>query len=334
MYNPVAAFLYVDNKQRRGSVNTNLICSADEGGMNLKMQTTRLFEIIYLLLSNENMTAKELASRFGVSTRTIYRDVDHLSLAGIPIYMEKGRGGGIRLLPEFVLNKSILSTQEQNEILNALQGLSQVGLGEAGQVLERLSGIFKKTVTNWLEVDFSDWSFGDGNMFEMFKQAILERRVVVFDYFSAYGQKTHRQLEPIQLWFKSRAWYVKGYCLSKQSVRLFKLSRVRNLVITTSEFSERELLTAGHDSPESDHRPMTTMQLRIAPEMVHRVYDEFLEDMIELQQDGSYIVTVTWPEDNWVYGFILAFGEYIEVISPGHLREIIKNKAEKIAEMY
>ena len=119
----------------------------------------RLFEIIYILLNKKSTTARELAEHFGVSQRTIYRDVDTLSLADIPVYTEKGKGGGISLLPDFVLNKSILSEQEQNEILSALQGLSSVKTTETDQVLKKLSTIFNKNTVNWLEVDFSDWSF-------------------------------------------------------------------------------------------------------------------------------------------------------------------------------
>ena len=320
------------------------------------MQTHRLFEIIYLLLSNENMTAKALAERFGVSTRTIYRDVDTLSLAGIPVYMEKGRNGGIRLLPDFVLNKSILSEHEQNEILTALQSLSMVGDGEAGQVLRRLSGIFNKTVVNWLEVDFSDWSFGNGDVFDGFKTAILEKRIAEFDYFSAYGEKTRRQVEPIQLWFKSRAWYIKGYCLTRLDVRLFRLTRVHDLTVTDTHFAERHFLAKGepeplsadaqnrgHDSKVSDgnpppgqerHRPDVTMRLYIAPEMAYRVYDEYAEHMVEKQPCGGYIVKVTWPMDNWVYGTLLSYGEHLEVLEPEYLRQEIKSKAEKIVKRY
>ena len=73
------------------------------------MQISRLFEMVYLLLERKNMTASELARRFEVSTRTIYRDVDTLAQAGIPIYTSKGKNGGIRLMEDFVLNKSVLS---------------------------------------------------------------------------------------------------------------------------------------------------------------------------------------------------------------------------------
>jgi len=294
----------------------------------------RLFEIIYILLNKKSTTARELAEHFGVSQRTIYRDVDTLSLAGIPVYTEKGKGGGISLLPDFVLNKSILSEQEQNEILSALQGLSSVKTAETDQVLKKLSTIFNKNTVNWLEVDFSDWSFANGKAFYDFKTAILERRIAEFDYFSTYGEMTHRRIEPIQLWFKSKSWYIKGFCLTRQDIRLFKLSRVRNLAVTDEQFAERDYLATPSPAPASHQKPDVTLKLKIAPEMTYRIYDEFDEDMAEKQPDGSFVVSVTWPEDEWVYGTIMSYGEYIEVLEPEHIRKVIKEKLQKTEKKY
>src|SRR5215468_3350363 len=123
------------------------------------MQINRLLDIVFVLLKVKTITARELSERFNVSQRTIYRDVDTLSLAGIPVYTEKGKGGGISLLPEFVLNKSILSEKEQHEILSALQGLSGVSTAETQGVLRKLSAVFNKSTVPWLEVDFSDWGY-------------------------------------------------------------------------------------------------------------------------------------------------------------------------------
>ena len=119
------------------------------------MQINRLFQIIYKLLDKKSLTAKELAEQLDVSVRTIYRDVEALSLAGIPVYTEQGKGGGISLLPDFVLNKSILNEWEQDEILSALSGLSAVKTLETERVLQRLSTFFNKAVVNWIDVDFS-----------------------------------------------------------------------------------------------------------------------------------------------------------------------------------
>jgi len=299
------------------------------------MQVNRLFEIIYLLLNKKSITAKELAEHFGVSPRTIYRDIDTLSLAKIPVYTEKGKGGGISLLPDFVLDKSILSEQEQNEILSALQGLSSVKTTETDQVLKKLSTIFNKTTVNWMEVDFSDWSYQNGRVFYDFRTAILERRIVEFDYYSTYGEMTHRRIEPIQLWFKSKSWYIKGFCLIRQDIRLFKLSRIRKLNITDELFVERDFLAIILNSvPKSHQKPDVKLKLKIAPEMTYRVYDEFDEDWVVKQPDGSFVVTVTWPEDDWVYGTILSYGEYIEVLEPEHIRKIIKEKTQKMMKKY
>ena len=68
--------------------------------------------------------------------------------------------------------------------------------------------------------------------------------------------------------------------------------------------------------------------------MTYRVYDEFDEDSVKKQEDGSFAVTVTWPEDDWVYSTILSYGEYIEVVAPEHIREIIKRKTLKTAKIY
>ncbi|MCL2564887.1 MAG: YafY family transcriptional regulator [Defluviitaleaceae bacterium] len=299
------------------------------------MQVNRLFEIIYLLLNKKRVTAKELAERFEVSTRTIYRDIDTISLAGIPIYTEKGKGGGISLLPDFVLNKSLLSDEEQNEILLALQGLSHIQSAENGQVLQKLSAIFNKTAANWLEVDFSDWSFANGDIFNNFKTAILERRVCEFDYYSTYGEKTHRKVEPVQLWFKAKAWYLKAFCLRRQDMRLFKLTRVRNLTVHDEVFHERDLLgIPPSPDPPRPQKQDVFLRLKIAPEMAYHVYGEYEWDVEEVCDDGSFIVSTKWLEDNWMYGVILSFGEYMEVLEPSHIREIIKEKGKKIWGKY
>ena len=299
----------------------------------VKIQTGRLFEIIYTLMNKKTVTAKELAQQFGVSARTIYRDIDTLSLAGIPVYTEKGKGGGISILPDFVLNKSILSEQDQNEILYALQALSAVNMSDAERVLQKLSTIFNKSTIPWMEVDFNDWSYLNEDTFHNLKGAILEKRTVLFDYYSTYGEKTSRRIEPIQLWFKFRAWYVKGYCLDKCDVRTFKLTRMRNLTVTDNHFEERSFENYVPDETKPNHRrPDVHLVLKIAPEMTHRVYDDF--ESGELQPDGGHIVSVTWSEDEWLYGFILSFGEYAEVLEPEHVRETVREKARKVMERY
>lgn len=91
------------------------------------MHVERLFQIVFLLMSGSCGTAKELAEHCSVSVRTIQRDLDALSLAGIPIFSNRGRGGGTGLLKEFTLDKTFMTEQEQADILHGLQALEGAG---------------------------------------------------------------------------------------------------------------------------------------------------------------------------------------------------------------
>lgn len=288
-----------------------------------------------MLLSKDKVTAKELSERFEVSPRTIYRDIDALSIAGIPVYTEKGKGGGISLLPEFTLNKSLLTEQEQEDIISALQALEAINPRETAQALTKLSIVFNRKLVNWIDVDFSNWSRQDEGLFNKLKTAIFNKSVVVFDYYSTKGVKTNREVEPIQLFFKYQAWYLKGFCRLRHEIRLFKLTRIKNLVLTDEDYNERhssiDLLEA---SQNEDNYNYVELRLKIEAEMAYRVYDEFEPQNIQRLSDGSFIVTVVYPEDEWVYGYIMSFGEYIEVLEPMHIRKIIQERLEKSFKKY
>ncbi|MCI8273189.1 MAG: YafY family transcriptional regulator [Clostridia bacterium] len=162
----------------------------------------RLFEIVYILMQKKKVTAKELAKRFEVSTRTIYRDVEVLSGANIPIYASKGKDGGIEILDEYILNKTILSEKEQNQILFALQGMEKVGGQDEKE--ER---------------------------FEIIKSAILNKNIIRFNYYNSNGEESKRVVEPLQIWFKDKSWYLISYCIDKEDYRVFKITRIREIEI-------------------------------------------------------------------------------------------------------
>ncbi len=298
------------------------------------MKVNRLFEIVYILLNKKCITAKELAEHFEVSVRTIYRDIDVLCQSGIPIFTSKGKGGGIGLLDNFVLNKSVLSKSEQEEIITALQGLHATHYPDINQILSKLSNLFGTRQNNWIEVDFSDWSDGQKEKFNLVKTAVLQKKVLRFDYFSSYGEKTRRETEPIQLWFKNKTWYLKAYCRNKSDIRTFKLNRMKNLNVTGETFMRE--IPSGQPLQE-DKIPLSgtvAVKMKISASQAYRVYDEFEEEQIRNEADGSYIVSFSFPEDEWVYGYILSFGNYAEILEPAQLRETIIKKLQKTLAVY
>ncbi len=119
------------------------------------MQNNRLFRILYYILERGKVTATELAEKFEVSIRTIYRDVDSLSSAGIPIYTMQGKGGGIEIAKDYVLRKSLLTAEEKEQIMTALQGLDSTSQLYQSDLLTKLSALFQIKNPNWIEIDFN-----------------------------------------------------------------------------------------------------------------------------------------------------------------------------------
>lgn len=296
------------------------------------MQINRLFEIIYILLEKENVTAKELAEHFGVSVRTIYRDIDVLSRSNIPIYTNQGKGGGINLLDNFILDKSLISEDEQNQILFALQSLEKLNVNNEKMLLDKMSILFNKATRDWIEIDFSSWKTdsAQNEIFNKIKETILNKKVVEITYFNSYGEENIRQVEPLQIWFKDKSWYIKAFCRLKQDYRIFKIARIRDIKILDEHF-ERNLPV---EKEEKTKFKVISLKLEISKKMTYRVYDEFEKENISKNENGDFIVKVKYPENEWVYGYILSFGEYVKVLSPEYAKNIIKKRLEKTIKNY
>lgn len=296
------------------------------------MQGSRLFKIVYYLLDKGQATAPELAEKFEVSVRTIYRDIDALSGAGIPVYAEVGRNGGIHLMKNFVLDKAVLSENEKQEILTALQSIQTVQNTDNSQTLQKLSAIFHLDSENWLEVDFSRWGDegGDNEKFEMIKSAVIHRRNVKIRYAGTYGGIGERVVQPLKLVYKGRAWYVKAFCTEKQDLRTFKLNRILDLEVLKESFNQPVF----PETPDTFQGECRQITLRFPGEMAYRIYDEFDKTLIYPQADGDFIVSAKMPEDTWLTGFLLSFGTQVEILSPAYLKDVIAKEAKLIYEKY
>lgn len=294
------------------------------------MQESRLFKILYHLLDKGQATAPELAERFEVSVRTIYRDIDALSGAGIPVYTEAGRNGGIHLLNDFVLDKAVLSEAEKQEILAALQSIHITRNMDGSRTLQKLSALFQLHSENWLEVDFSRWGNPgyDNETFELLKSAVIRHRNVKLRYAGSYEEIRERTVQPYKLVYKAKAWYLQAFCTEKQDWRIFKLNRILELKALEEGFSQ--LNPPGPIETFEGEYPKVT--LRFPKEMSYRVYDEFNKAQIQRQENGDLIVSANMPEDPWLIGFLLSFGTRVDILSPAHLKEAVAEQAKLIYE--
>lgn len=300
------------------------------------MQISRLFEIVYILLEKKKTTANELAAYFEVSKRTILRDIETLTMAGIPIYTAKGKGGGISILDHFVLNKATISDQEQNQILFALQSLASTQNIDAGDLLSKLGALFNKRETDWIEVDFSRWGnrSPDKEKFEMLKNSILGKQLISFVYPSSYGRTTSRTVAPLKLVFKSKAWYLQGYCMDKKEYRIFKINRMLEGKVLEKSYAEQNYTPPPLEMESCEDSVLVHLKLLFLPEAAYRVYDEFEENNVQQNSDNSFTVTIDLPEDLWLYGFLLSFGSGVKVLEPESVKEALLARAKEVENLY
>lgn len=297
------------------------------------MKNNRLFQLLYLLLERERMSAPELSARLGVSVRTVYRDVEALSMAGVPAYAAPGKGGGISLLPGYSFDKTLLSDEEQNQLLFAVQSLQAADQPVNG-LMNKLGTAFRKPASDWIAVDFSRWGLRrtDTQRFDLLKTAILGRQALAITYCGASGETTNRIVHPLRLVYKDKNWYLQAYCLHADDFRLFKMGRILELAPTGEIFAQN--YADGIPPIEAEAPPYSAvhLQLRFSKGVAFRVYDEFCRGSIIKEQNGSLLVDVDFPLDSWVVGYLFSFGTDVEILEPACLKAQLTEYAKKIEE--
>lgn len=301
------------------------------------MKINRLTEIIITLLNKDTVTAKELADKFSVSTRTIYRDIEELSLSGIPVYMTKGKNGGISLLEEYSVNKAILSAKDKQSLIVALKMLEATNYPEINSVINKIGFMLnKEELSNWIDIDFSRWGsdFDENDKFNQIKMAILNNKAIEFSYINSYGNYSTRIIEPMKLMYKGQTWYLHGFCRLKKEARIFRITRIKNLVIKNENFIRRNIKDINTIPSKQMIENMVNLKLKLRKDVLYRIFDDFDQDKVIDNQDGTYDVSIKLPENEWLYGYILSFGNSVEVIEPKYIRDIILNKMKETIKLY
>lgn len=294
------------------------------------MNEGRIFRILFHLLENDKVTAPELAEELGVSVRTIYRDIDVMSISGIPVYMQGGRNGGIYLCEGYQLNKMTLSDEEEAEILLALQGLGAVQYPEVDTILHKLGALFAEKKRDWIEVDLTRWGTAetikrDKTLFSILRKAITSQQRIKFEYYNGKGEESKRIVEPIKLAYRDRAWYLMGYCLEKNESRVFRLSRMKRTELI-EEFFE---YSTDKETPlfplDGDYGVYTNVKLEFDTSVAYRLYDAFEEDVMNQVGDKIH-VEMELPESDWLYSFLMSFGGHVKILKPVSLKENLRKR--------
>lgn len=311
------------------------------------MQTEHLFELTYILLENECVTASKMAKHFGVSQRTIYRWVDALNLAGVPVFATKGKGGGIKISDKYALDKTVFTENEKFEILSSVQAFDALS-GNKNSALLKLKTLTKNH-SDWIQIDFAPWNekmVQIRDLFNLIKNAILTQTQIQFDYYSTNRFSKARRVEPWKIIFRGQAWYLLGFCKSKNELRFFKLSRIENLKILSIQNKEKiqnylEELKSNFDDSLGAENSLINLKLKIKNSEMYRILDEYKVDKIEKFENENIngenndfsIISFQIPNFLWLENYILSFGANVKVIEPKMLRDKIEKIAHEIISL-
>lgn len=307
------------------------------------MKLDRLISILVVLLRKERVKAKELAEMFGVSVRTILRDIDAIDLAGIPIVTFQGAGGGIGIAEGYRLDRSVLNSDEMAAIVTMLKGVATTIPDSGHEILvEKLKNTLPAPQLELLEqktrqfvIDLSPWggSKPDKDKFAAIRKAIQDTSVIDMVYTDSVGIMTNRSVEPYSLVLKGQSWYLFAWCLVRNDSRLFKVSRIKELTVSGRKYKVRNISLDELPGEWTSRGKNVEMELVFNKEMRSLAWEWFGGAAIE-DEDGYILVKVQVSENNGLYGFLLSLGPGVEVVSPPHIRAILAEMAGEIHKKY
>lgn len=308
------------------------------------MKIDRLIAIIMILLEREKVTAKSLAEMFEVSMRTIYRDLDVINQAGIPVFATSGPGGGVEIMKEFKVEKRIFSANDINALLMGLSSIKNNLPGEQTMAaLAKVKGMIPiehhkewEYRANQMKIDALPW-FNAGNLFstvEMIQEALNQQRILTFQYRDIRDKKSSREVEPYRLLWKGEAWYLQGYCLSRRDFRTFKLLRMSDLLISDQRFEIRDFPMERLDEMQARENSLARVKLRIQEGVRDLVITRFGEDCLTPDGPDHYIAELHMPVDDLACGYLLSMGTRCVCLEPEEMREKMRQLSSEICEFY
>ncbi|WP_240420729.1 helix-turn-helix transcriptional regulator [Paenibacillus periandrae] len=312
------------------------------------MKLERLMAITILLLNRKRVQAQELADRLEVSLRTIYRDLESLSLAGIPIVSYTGTEGGYEIMDSFRMDRQMLSFDELLALFTALRGLQSsqaLNHTHVDRLLDKVGALVSQAEQGRLAerdqvlIDFTPWrnSETERSKYDSLQKSINDKKLIRFTYTDGQGEESERCVEPMGLVLKKYSWYLHGYCLNRTDYRIFKLSRLRDMQVLDESFNRRAMtltkLNERWGTPQQQQQTIDLV-LRFTGEAKVSAADRFDENEIERLADGSLLVRTTFPDGKWIIGFLLHYKTDLIILEPAHIAAEVRKMALDISALY
>jgi predicted DNA-binding transcriptional regulator YafY len=308
------------------------------------LKIDRLISIIMTLLERKKISAVKLSEMFEVTPRTIYRDIETLNLAGIPIITYPGINGGVGIMEEYKIDKKLFTTSDIATLLMGLGSISTtMSNDEIINTLAKVKGLVPaeqirdiELKSNQITIDLAPW-IGNKNLqpnLEKIKTALNDNKLLSFNYSDRNNKKTNRKVEPYRLVLKESNWYLQGYCDSRQDFRIFKLSRIGELEILSDTFIPRELDAVVLGAWEHIEKRISSIKLLVDESLRDRITEHCGEENIEEYGDTKLLVNFPFVDDDLGYSLLLSFGDKCECLEPANVREELMRRIKDMLEVY
>jgi Predicted transcriptional regulator len=300
------------------------------------MRLDRLLSILIIISQKGLVTGRELAEHFEVSLRTIYRDIEKISEAYVPIVAVGGKGGGYYIMENYNLDNLFLNKKEVEPLIAVMENLKFLfGKNEQfNDIVLKFEALRnnENQQCEKLSINMSHFSMEQELREYLFliNKAIEDNRMLEFEYINRRMEYSRRIAEPIQIKFASGQWYIIAFCRERNDYRKFKLVRVRNMKLTGS-FIKRKISIEEIEKifEVSYEKNSVLVTLKFSNKIGEQLSEHFSKDTIKPLEDGTFMVEDFFPDDIGLKKFILSFGDECEVIAPRKLRvdlqEYIKN---------
>ncbi|MFP5201950.1 MULTISPECIES: helix-turn-helix transcriptional regulator [Bacillus] len=295
------------------------------------MKIDRILSIVMLLISKKQVQAKDLAELHEVSVRTIYRDIETINQAGIPVVTTQGAGGGISLVDDYRLEKKLFTDDDIELILTALESMtSAYSFKESEHVLKKIKSLIPPNIDesekqHHVFIDLSSWGKDSQaeKKLQLIHTAASAQQYIQFTYRNAKGEILPRKVEPYTLVLKGRHWYLYAFCCVKNAFRLFKLTRMTDLITISAYFRPKRIKNEEKPWNDSWHEEpsVTTLTLRLTEASVGKVKEWVDENELIVCSDGTYLAAMTVPQDDWLHSFLFHLGPDVDILSPQHIKE-------------
>jgi predicted DNA-binding transcriptional regulator YafY len=310
-------------------------------------KSQRLFQMMMRINAKKSFTVKELADEFGLSSRTIMRDLQELSELGVPIYSIQGRGGGYKLLHQRLLPPISFTEGEAIAMFFACQSLdyfSSLPFGEgADSALHKFYHYLPADVKEQIDLLKSRvmlWSpsrLMSPDILQTLLQAIMFRSVVTIEYKSR-SDVSERNIQPIGLYASSGYWYCPAYCFLREEIRQFRADRILSALLNGSipcreDVNQMTLM----DKPKKDHLEQTTLRLELTKKGVWQLESNpRFDPFIQRNEDGSGMASVLIAAEdmNFYVDLIWQLGKDVKILGPVEAIAHIKQKIESMRSTY